>query len=158
MGADSNVLSIDFQNNGLAPQTVSGSVQDRNTNTAVPIQTFASTRVPLASQPAWATQSHVREKAFRTSSATTSQAMAAAQAEMDKSQDAVVTASGELDALRYEALLKPRGLVGVRGVGYSYDGLYYVKQVSHSIASGRYRQRFNLERDGSGALTPVVVP
>lgn len=158
MGADSNVISLDFQNNGLAPQMVSGTVQDRTTNAAVPVQTMASTRVPLVSQPAWATQPHMREKALRTSSATVAQAMAEAQAETDRSQDAVVTATGELDALRYGAVLRPRGLVGVRGVGYSYDGLYYVKQVTHAIASGRYRQRFNLERDGVGAIAPVVVP
>ena len=42
--------------------------------------------------------------------------------------DTVIRAGGQLDALRYESILQPRGLVGVRGVGYSYDGFYYVQQ------------------------------
>jgi hypothetical protein len=69
-----------------------------------------------------------------------------------------VTAQGELDALRYGDLLEPRGIVGLRGAGFTYDGLYYVKSVSHSISKGQFKQRFNLSRDGTGALTPVVIP
>jgi hypothetical protein len=49
-------------------------------------------------------------------------------------------------------------VVGLRGVGYSYDGLYYVQQVAHTIERGSYRQRFNLQREGLGSITPVVVP
>lgn len=158
MGSADNVIDIDFQNNGLGPQQVSGQVQDRTTNVALPVQTFASTRIPLVTQPAWLTQPHTRQRAFRTSSASTVQAFGQAQAEMDRSQDDVVTASGTLDALRYEALLKPRGLVGLRGAGYSYDGLYYVQQVTHAIERSSYRQRFSLQREGLGSITPVVVP
>jgi hypothetical protein len=65
---------------------------------------------------------------------------------------AVVTASGELDALRYGRILRPRGLVDVRGVGHSYDGTYYVQGVTHSIdiRSGAYKQNFTLTREGLG--------
>ena len=70
----------------------------------------------------------------------------------------MVTASGELDAMRYEALLKPRGLVGLRGVGDSYSGFYYVQQVTHNLSKGSYKQSFTLNREGTGALSPVVVP
>lgn len=158
MGSADNVLDISFQNNGLGPQQVGGQVQDRTTNTAIPVQTFASTRIPLAAQPAWLTQSHTRQRAYRTSSANVVQAFSQAQAEMDRSQDNVVTGSGSLDALRYEELLKPRGLVGLRGAGYSYDGFYYVKQVNHTIEQGSYQQQFNIEREGTGSLSPVVPP
>lgn len=158
MGSADNVLELNFHNNGLGPQQVEGQVQDRTTNASLPVRTFASTRIPLVTQPAWLTQSHTRRRAFRTSSASAVQAFSQAQAEMDRSQDDVVTASGTLDALQYEALLRPRGLVGLRGAGYSYDGLYYVQQVSHTIEQGRYQQRFNLEREGLGAITPVVTP
>jgi hypothetical protein len=158
MGSSSNVKDINFQYDGLAPTTVSGSVQDRTLNTKIPVQTFASTRIPLVSQPAWLTQPHTRTRQFRDSGLNTVQAYARAQADTDKSQDNVITASGQLDALRYEALLTPRGLVGVRGVGYSYDGFYYVKQVSHSIEVGSYSQNFTLTREGLGAISPVVRP
>ena len=42
--------------------------------------------------------------------------MARAQARMDRSVDAVV-AEGELDGARYGGVLRPRGLVGMRGAG-----------------------------------------
>ena len=86
------------------------------------------------------------------------EAYAYAQGITDKSVDSVVTAQGELDALRYGDLLEAGGTVGLRGAGFTYDGLYYVKSVSHSISKGQYKQRFNLTREGTGAITPVVVP
>ncbi len=70
----------------------------------------------------------------------------------------MATASGELDALRYGAALRPRGLVGLRGAGFSNDGVYYVKRVTHRIKRGEYKQSFSLTRDGHGSLTPVVMP
>ena len=158
LGSDSNIIDINFEYDGLKPQFVSGTVQDRNFNINLPVRTFASTRVPLVSQPAWLTQPQSRTKAFRDSGLNTTQAFARAQADTDRSQDSVVQATGTLDALRYEAILKPRGLVGVRGVGFSYDGFYYVQQVSHTIENGSYRQQFTLEREGLGAISPVVIP
>lgn len=158
MGSDSNIAQINFQYNGLEPAFVSGSVQDRNLNVALPVQTFASTRLPLVTQPAWLMQPQRRTRQFRDTGLNTVQAYARAQAETDAAQDNVITATGELDALRYEGLLQPRGLVGVRGVGYSYDGLYYVKRVSHTLEIGRYTQSFTLTREGLGSITPVVVP
>jgi hypothetical protein len=44
----------------------------------------------------------------------------------------------------------------VRGSGFSYDGLYYVKSVTHQIARGSYTQSFRLSRDGTGSLLPVL--
>jgi hypothetical protein len=158
LGSESNVTSINFSYDGLAPSTVRGVVQDRSLNVPIPVITFASTRIPLVTQPAWLFQSPTRVTAFRDSGLSVTQAYARAQATTDQAQDNVITASGQLDALRYEALLKPRGLVGVRGVGYSYDGLYYVKNVSHAIRIGSYQQSFTLTREGLGSITPVVVP
>jgi hypothetical protein len=48
--------------------------------------------------------------------------------------------------------------VGVRGVGTTYDGFYFVRRVTHAIKQGEYSQRFSLSRDGTGALLPVVRP
>lgn len=158
MGSGSNLININFRYDGLAPQMVSGQIQDRDLNVQLPVRTFASTRVPIVSEPAWLTQSHTRTKVFRESGLNTAQALARAQGDTDRSQDNVIRASGEVDALRYESILKPRALVGVRGVGFSYDGLYYVQKVSHSIERGSYRQRFALQREGLGSITPVVIP
>jgi hypothetical protein len=69
-----------------------------------------------------------------------------------------VTATGQVDAVRYGRALRSRRLVGLRGVGASYDGVYYVKQVTHQIKRGDYKQSFTLSREGRGALTPLVTP
>ena len=53
------------------------------------------------------------------------------------------SAAGTLDVARYGRLLKSRQLVGVRGAGLPYDGLYYVKSVSHDIQRGAYKQSFH---------------
>ena len=64
-----------------------------------------------------------------------------------KSADGV-TANGSLDVLRYGRVLKARKLVGVRGAGAAFDGLYYVKSVTHNIKRGEYKQSFTLSRNG----------
>lgn len=67
-----------------------------------------------------------------------------------------VSAKGELDVLRYGSVLKPRKLVGVRGAGTAYDGLYYVKSVTHKIKAGEYKQSFELSRNGLISTVPQV--
>ncbi|WP_263381642.1 hypothetical protein [Granulicella arctica] len=67
-----------------------------------------------------------------------------------------VTVSGTLDVLRYGGILRNRLMVGVRGAGLTYDGLYYVDSVTHSIKRGEYKQTFQLSRDGLITNTPKV--
>jgi hypothetical protein len=64
-----------------------------------------------------------------------------------KTSDAV-TAKGSLDVTRYGRTLKPRRLVGLRGVGTAFDGLYFVKSVTHTLKRGEYKQSFTLVRNG----------
>lgn len=68
----------------------------------------------------------------------------------------VVTATGSLDVLRYGRILKARRLVGVRGAGMAFDGLYYVKSVTHSLKRGEYKQSFTLARNGLLSTLPQV--
>lgn len=63
---------------------------------------------------------------------------------------------GRLDVARYGRLLKSRQLVGVRGAGLPYDGLYYVKSVSHEIERGSYKQGFTLARNALISTVPQV--
>lgn len=72
-----------------------------------------------------------------------------------RSADAV-TGTGTLDVLRYGRVLKARQLVGVRGAGDAFDGLYYVKSVTHTIKRGEYKQSFTLVRNGLLSTVPVV--
>lgn len=158
LGPETNVKTVNFTNNALAPTLVSGQVQDRLSGATFPVQTFASLRPPLSTQPAWlVNQPNVRTTQFRSSGLNVAQSFARAQGITDASADAV-TAEGEIDALRYGDLLRARALVGLRGAGYSYDGLYYVKKVTHTIERGEYKQRFTLTRDGLGSTTPAVIP
>jgi hypothetical protein len=71
---------------------------------------------------------------------------------------AAISANGSLDVSRYGKLLHSRMLVGVRGGGLAYDGMYYVDSVTHNIKKGEYKQNFTLSRDGLITNTPVVVP
>jgi hypothetical protein len=160
-GPESNVESINFSYNGLAPAIVDDVVNDRRLNASLPVMTFASLRLPpLALLPALPTQlPNVRTTLLDNSSGLdVMQAYARAQGLTDKSVDNVATAQGELDGLRYGGVLKARGIVGLRGAGFTNDGFYYVKSVSHSIGKGQYKQRFSLAREGVGALTPAVIP
>ncbi len=68
----------------------------------------------------------------------------------------VVTANGSLDVLRYGRPLKARKLVGVRGAGEAFDGLYFVKSVTHKIKRGEYKQDFSLSRNGLLSTVPRV--
>jgi len=76
-------------------------------------------------------------------------------AEAAKSQDAV-SGSGSLNVLRYGRVLKARGLVGVRGAGVAYDGLYYVSSVTSRLKRGEFKQSFELTRNGLVSITPTV--
>jgi hypothetical protein len=70
----------------------------------------------------------------------------------------VVTASGQMDVLRYGKVFKARQLCAVRGGGAYYDGLYYVKSVTHDIKRGEYKQSFSLARGGTGSSVQTAAP
>lgn len=57
-------------------------------------------------------------------------------------------AEGAVDVLRYGQTLKPRRLVGLRGVGSAFDGLYYVENVTSTLKRGEFKQNFTLVRNG----------
>lgn len=156
MGPETNVRSLSFGSDGNGPTLVEGWVQDRLSNVALPVRTFASFRVPLSAMPLWLiNQPDVRRRQFRESGQSATQAFARAQGRVDASVDAV-TATGELDAARYGRLLQPRALVGVRGAGWTYDGFWYVREVRHLLSRGEYTQQFSLARDGYGSTVPIV--
>jgi len=69
-----------------------------------------------------------------------------------------ITGSGSLDVLRYGGVLRSRMMVGVRGAGLAYDGLYYVDSVTHNLKRGEYKESFTISRDGLIANTPRVRP
>lgn len=90
-----------------------------------------------------------------TDALTMSRVLAAANERATAGSDAV-TANGRLDVARYGHLLEARRLVGVRGAGIAYDGMYYVSRVTHDLKRGQYTQSFTLVRDGLVTSTSVV--
>jgi hypothetical protein len=78
-------------------------------------------------------------------------------AEAAKNAEAV-SCEGSLDVTRYGQVLNARGLVGVRGAGPAFDGLYYVKRVTHKIKRGEYKQDFTLTRNGLVSTVSTVNP
>jgi hypothetical protein len=149
MGPATNVESINFTYDGLRPQKVDYETTQVSGTISSP---SLSRSIPLARE---------RPRARRLTHMHSDDHLRAeyeAQGVVDRSFDDVVTATGQLDALRYNGLLNPRGLVGLRGAGHTFDGLYYVKSVTHNISKGRYNQSFSLSREGTGPVLPVVLP
>ncbi|MEJ2862571.1 hypothetical protein [Actinomycetospora flava] len=156
MGPETTVSTISFRTEAWAPTVVSGAVVDRRTDAVVPIVVPVATRLPLAAVPLWVSaRSDLRERRVRDAGSDAIAAQAQAQAQVDRSVDAVL-AEGELDGARYGAVLRARALVGVRGAGWSHDGFWYVRRVEHTLEPGSYRQAFTLARDGYGSTVPAV--
>lgn len=154
MGSDTNIESLNFSFNALGPATPQVTIVEPLTGLAISIPVPSGFRPPLASRPATSLRTTISRDAANLDA---TQAALRALSTASNSSDAV-TATGEVDAIRYGRAMQSRRLVGVRGVGFSYDGNYYVKQVTHRIKRGEYKQSFTLTREGLGALTPAVVP
>lgn len=155
MGPDTNLdMPVIFSFNALGPAAPQVTIVDPLTKLAIPIPVPSSLHPPLASRPA----TPLRKTLPRdTANLNLAQATLRAISANNQSSDAL-TATGEVDAVRYGRALRARQLVGLRGTGFSYDGNYYVREVTHHIERGQYKQRFTLTREGRGALTPAVVP
>jgi len=156
LGPETTFTGLTFGTEALAPATVSGAVLDRHTGKVVQLDVSRSERPQLSAQPLW--QAHapgIRRRLLRDARCDPVAARVRAQADMDRSIDAV-SAEGTVDGARYGHVLRPRGLVGVRGAGWSHDGFWYVQKVQHALQRGSYQQTVRLVREGHGSTVPVV--
>jgi hypothetical protein len=119
----------------------------------VPIPAVGVLRPPMALKPAIPFPVFQRQEAGTNIGRAVGVGLARAASTSDNA-----TGNGTLDVLRYGQTLKPRLPVGVRGAGLAYDGLWYVKSVTHNIKRGEYKQSFNLVREGLLPTTPLVIP
>jgi hypothetical protein len=110
----------------------------------IPVPDVTPLNPPLGLIPPW--PKHI-DFISETANLNPIQAAVIGLAKAAKSSDAVF-GSGSLDVLRYGRVLKARQLVGVRGAGMAFDGLYYVTEVKHRIKRGEYKQDFKLARNG----------
>ena len=147
-------LTFGFDGSAREQPTLRIQIPVTRTDVLLPVPEVSVLLPPLAARPA---------PALKKTVITDSAKMDAPQALADSIAQAVdsaevVTGSGQLDVVRYGNVLRPRELVGVRGAGITYDGLYYVKSVTHNLQPGSYTQNFTLAREGLVALTTTVIP
>lgn len=155
MGSHGNCRELSFGFDSLAPEGASGSFVEPITKLKIPVPALPSLRLPpLSASPA---PNRRTTRLRSTGNAGPIQTALASAAAATRAPEAV-SGQGTVDTARYGGVLRARGLVGVRGAGLDYDGFYYVKSVTHTISRTSYSQSFGLSREGTGTLTPVVVP
>ena len=157
MDAHTNVESLSFSLDGLAKKIVVVTVLDPITKKIpipIPLPNLNVLRPPLGAR-----LTPPSKVEFPSDMANLDPADAAKKI-IGKSFEAplAISASGSLNVLRYGRILRSRMLVGVRGAGLAYDGMYFVDSVTHNIKRGEYKQNFSLSRDGLISLTPNVLP
>jgi len=146
MDAQTNVESLSFTYNSESAQLPIVLIQDPNSKVVIPIPIPDVTPLnpPLGAIPPIPKDIFVIDETAKYSPI---RAALIGMAKASKSSD-VVTGTGTLDVLRYGSVLKARRLVGVRGTGPAFDGLHYVRSVTHNIKRGEYKQSFTLGRNG----------
>lgn len=155
MDAHTNVESLSFTLNGLAKKIIVMRILDpitRKITLEIPLPNISVLRPPLGARLTPPARVEFDDTLAKL---TPDEVAQKALGLMFNNSDAI-SASGSLDVLRYGRILRSRMLVGVRGAGLAYDGLYYVNRVSHDIKRGEYKQNFSLSRDGLISLTPRV--
>ncbi|MCZ6619876.1 MAG: hypothetical protein O7E57_17295 [Gammaproteobacteria bacterium] len=154
MDAHTNVKSLSFNFNTAETTLPIVFIQNPLTKVPIPIPIpkVNPLQPPLGVIPAPITNVTVLKDTAKLSPM---QAIGRGLAEASRSADAV-SGNGTLDVVRYGRVLKARQLVGVRGAGMAFDGLYYVKSVTSTIKRGEFKQSFSLSRNGLVSITPKV--
>jgi hypothetical protein len=154
MDAHTNVESLSFNFNTANTTLPIVLIQNSLTKVPIPIPIpkLNPLQPPLGLIPAPITNVTIlKDTAKLSPMAAISKGLAVA----SRSADAV-SGNGSLDVVRYGRLLKARQLVGVRGVGMAFDGLYFVKSVTTKFKQGEMKQSFELTRNGLVSITPRV--
>lgn len=147
IGPDANMdspLTFEFDADGPAEPQVS--IVEPTTKMTIPVPVPSSPLTSLSRNPLQPLRKTLPRD---TANLSMMQAQLRGLAGSGSASDAVGT-QGEVDAMRYGRILRPRRLVRVQGSGDSYSGTYYVRQVIHRIKRGEYKMAFSLARDGLG--------
>lgn len=154
MDAHTNVESLSFTFDKEHSETPVVYVQEPMTKvpTPIPIPDITPLNPPLGMIPPFPSR---LTPLTHTAGLSPLQAAMEGMAYASKHADAV-SGSGRLNVLRYGRVLKARQLVGVRGAGPAFNGLYYVKSVTHEIKRGEYKQNFTIVRNRLISTLPRV--
>lgn len=154
LDASSNVDSLNFAYDGTLAKDYMITILEPNSKIPIPIP-LPSLDALRAPQAAHAPTALKFEQLKPIANKKPVEAALAALGALFSSAE-VVTATGQLDVLRYGHVLKARKLCAVRGASEYYDGQYYVKSVTHDIKRGEYKQSFSLARGGTGSSVATV--
>ncbi|NCD71692.1 hypothetical protein [Mucilaginibacter agri] len=158
MDAHSNVESLSFSLNGLAKKiriyTIFDPITEKIT-VPIPVPNFNVLKPPLGARPQPILQTEFADSFSKFSPALAAQKVIGDAINSDLNPPGI-TGNGSFDILRYNRILQARMMIGVRGAGLAYDGLYYVDSVTHNIKPGEYKQNFTLSRDGLISNTPAL--
>ena len=155
MDANTNVETLSFSLDGLAKKIVVMTIMDPVTGRIpipVPVPNISLLRPPLGAIPTPPMKISFPSDGGNLNSI---QAIGLALAKTGDTGEAI-SGSGTLNVLRYGSVLRANQLVGVRGAGTTYDGLYCVRTVTHNLKRGEFKQSFTLSRDGLVSATQVV--
>ncbi len=149
-----NVTSLTFNFNGDSSTIPIVFIQNEETKIPIPIPipNISPLNPPLGLIPPFPSQFPMMNDTAKLNPV---QAIAKGLAKASETADAV-TGTGSLNVVKYGYILKARGLVGVRGVGEAFNGLYYVQSVTHKLKAGEYTQDFTLTRNGLVSTLPRI--
>jgi hypothetical protein len=155
MDAHTNVESLSFSLDGMAKKIVVMTIMDpitRRTPIPIPVPNLSILRPPMGARLTAPARVEFPDDGTNLNPSDAANKILGL---MFNAADAI-TGSGSLDVLRYGRVLRSRMMVGVRGAGLTYDGLYYVNSVTHKLKRGEYKQDFSISRDGLVSTTPAV--
>jgi hypothetical protein len=168
VGAGNDVDRFQAEYDALKPVTIAGLVMQAEIPPyePVPVVTLIGERLPpLATDPALKPGDDLllmgRRELWQRDDLDPLTAAIQAQAETDLSTDEVVTATVDVTTSRVGTVVQAPGVVGIRGAGLDYDGLYYLKSATHRISlfsdeQYDYTQSLTLTREGVGTTTPFL--
>ncbi|CAG9244901.1 hypothetical protein [Paraburkholderia unamae] len=145
-------LSLRYEPQGAVTPVVFTQVPVVNTVVPIPIPSVTPFNPPLGLMPPIPQKVEPLED---TAKLPIGQALMRGMARAVETAD-IITGQGSLDVQRYGQILRARSLVGMRGAGVAFDGIYYVDSTTHQVKPGEYKQSFVLKRNALIANTPVV--
>jgi hypothetical protein len=144
-GGATNVSGFSVRYELAKPTTAIAAQLDTATKTPQPGLAPASLLPPLGLEPTLARElPPAVVRPVGTGATHAGDVRAAAQAIVDRSTWAVAC-EGTVGA--DVGVLRPGGLVAIRGAGRLYDGTWFLTRVRHTLAAGRFEQRFEAVRN-----------
>jgi len=151
-GEESNVKALDVHYDALRPTTAEArglAIADKSDQGAI---TSSSSLEALGADALLdLLDRQPKTLLSRTSAFEDTELQARTQAAVEASSWAV-SMSGEVDVTAYQAVLRARCTVLVKGAGKRYSGTYYVSRVRHTLTRSEYTQKFELTRNALSLL------